>query len=194
MTIQESSPDISKHAAVPIDLDSIFGMLIEPQSNKIEKVEREIFPRSLTKLDKDSASLLHTLIDATEKGLLVSQYVYNDLPILWIVDSIGDVYFAIEEVVCAKTHQFKFARTGSIKELPKDSVRLGHPALIGAKPGRIGGEIIYDTGSKFPAWYITNKSGRYGVLGGRTETHLQNVADTFKKYGIVFKLQFYCPA
>ena len=40
---------------------------------------------------------------------------------------------------------------------------------------------------------ITNNSGRYGLVEGRTSTHLVNVAKKFKSYGIPVNPKFTPP-
>jgi hypothetical protein len=77
------------------------------------------------------------------------------------------------------------------RALPTDYVRLGHPALVGGKAARIGGEIFCKLDKTQPRWYISNGSGRYGVALKRTEEQLANVAEEFAKLGIDLKVEFY---
>lgn len=91
----------------------------------------------------------------------------------------------------ATTGQFVFPRIRQT-EVSKRHQRLGHPALLRDTDlrarGRISGEILYDL--KLKTWVITNGSGRYGMIPGRTAEHLSNVAAKFEEHGITLKEDF----
>ncbi|OSI62573.1 hypothetical protein BSZ18_18630 [Bradyrhizobium canariense] len=166
-------------------LDETFGEALAP--DRVDPLEGELRPQSLHRLSRDTARLLKQLMVVTEKGLGVTRYVYSELPILWVVDSVGKFWFSIEEVVNATTREYIFPRARYFRTA-EGTQKLGHPALIEAGPGRIGGEILFDLHYKpSAAWCITNGSGRYGTRPGRTPDHLANAAKEFARYGI--KLQ-----
>jgi hypothetical protein len=173
------------------NLDAVFGELLEPQ--RVDPLERSIRPLSLQCLDADTAKLLRAFMQATESGLGVTKFVYCELPILWVVDRAGHIWFAVEEVVTADTHEFVrplFRRT----QVGPEYRRLGHPALLrGKKAGRIGGEILFDARAKLPAWFITNGSGRYGLREGRLRAHLRAVNRKFQEHGITLNEDFIEP-
>ncbi|WP_157083667.1 hypothetical protein [Bradyrhizobium manausense] len=155
-------------------LDRVFGEALAP--DRIDSLETELRPQSLHRLSRDTARLLKQMMAVTEKGLGVTRYVYSELPILWVVDSVGKLWFSIEEVVNTTTREYIFPRARNFRTA-KGMQKLGHPSLIEAGPGRIGGEILFDLGRKpTAAWCITNASGRYGTRPGRTPDHLANAA------------------
>jgi len=181
-------------AATPDDqplrsLDQAFGVCLAP--SRVDDVETIYKPKSLHRLDAESAKLMKRLIDVTEEGLRVTRYVYSELPLLWVVDGRGDIWFSLEEVV-DRDGNYLFPKPSRVP-VATPSKKLGHPSLIGGEQGRIGGEILYDTGAAPPRWFITNRSGRYGVRAGRTPEHLANVARMFGAYGIEFAADFYPP-
>jgi len=163
-------------------LDEIFGEALDPI--RVDALEGQLRPQSLHLLSRNTARLLKRLMAVTEKGLGVTRYVYSELPILWVVDSMGKLWFSIEEVVNASTQEYIFPRARNFPAA-EGMQKLGHPALIEAGPGRIGGEILFDLDLKpSGAWCITNASGRYGTRPGRVPNHLANAAREFARYGI----------
>jgi hypothetical protein len=172
------------------DLNMLFGKLFKPK--RVDPVEANVRPRSLQRLCESTAKWLKAFMKATEDGLGVTQWVYCELPILWVVDEIGDIWFAVEEIVSTKSHDFVLPRIRNTITSSEHS-RLGHPALLSAGPGRIGGEILFDVRADVPAWFITNASGRYGLLPGRRPVHLANIAQRFREHGITLKEQFIAP-
>jgi hypothetical protein len=167
--------------------DELYGEAIAP--SRISETEKKILPRSLSRLDESSAALLLRLMEVTDKGLGVAKYVYSELPILWVIDESGLLWFSLEEVVDPVTLEFKWpkARRLDVTRVEK----LGHPALISGGNGRIGGEILYDPGLMTPGWVITNASGRYGMVSTRKAVHLRNVVDLFKRFGMQLQHKFY---
>ena len=172
-----------------INLDVLFGEALPPL--RVDRLEETLEPRSLHQLDTASAGLLGQLMAVTERGLGVTRYVYCELPILWIVDQGGKIWFSIEEIVKSETQEFVSPRLRNAT-VEKAYQRLGHPALIGAAAGRIGGEILFDINGEPPSWFITNGSGRYGLLPGRQPSHLSNVSGKFAGFGIMLR-DFFIP-
>ena len=173
-----------------VDLDAAFGPALKPV--RVDPIELEVRPSSLTQLDGESAPLLVSFMAATENGLKVTRFVYSELPILWIVDTDGSVWFSVEEIVETASKRFVAPRL-RFGDVPKGHQKLGHPALIGGGPGRIAGEIFFDVGAESPCWAITNGSGRYGLLPGRQPNHLTNVSNLFGEHGIRLQESFIPP-
>jgi len=149
-------------------------------------------PRSLHKLDSFSASLLKELFDTAEQGLGTTRFVYCELPILWVIDATGTLWFSIEEIVEIATREFSWPRLRRTF-VAEGYEKLGHPALIGGFEGRIGGELLFDNEADPPCWYMTNRSGRYGLRPGRTAQHLANAAKLLAGYGIRVEIFFIRP-
>jgi hypothetical protein len=170
-------------------LDDAYGEALPP--NRIDLLEKALLPRSLQQLSSESAELLSQLMTATEQGLGVARYVYCELPILWVMDLAGNLWFSIEEIVNIDTHEFVLPRLRNAA-VEEGKQRLGHPSLIGGNPGRIGGEIYFDNDFDPSSWFITNGSGRYGLCYGRTSLHLSNAAQCFAAHGIRLR-EFFIP-
>jgi len=100
-----------------------------------------------------------------------------------VIDSSGDLWFALEEMVQIETGKFLFPRIPEAPMAPEHR-RLGHPALVKGANARIAGEILFDIRADIPGWVITNGSGRYGIRDGRTPAQLSNVSQKFSGYGI----------
>jgi hypothetical protein len=162
-------------------LSDQLGELLEP--TRVDELEAEIKPQSLQKLTPETAKWLLQFMKATEEGLGVTRYVYCELPILWVVDKNGDIWFAVEEIVSIVSRQFSIPRLRNTG-ITDGHARLGHPALLGASSGRIGGEIIFDVRAKHPSWFISNASGRYGLRRGRRPEHLSKAREKFDSHGI----------
>ena len=151
MTLEPGNAD---EAALPQqqDLDALFGELLQP--HRVDPLEAQVSPKSMQRLAAHSAELLRAFMNATERGLGVTSYVYCALPILWVADQNGDVLFAVEEVVVEDTREFAFPRLPRFR-VEQNYQRLGHPALLAGGPGRIGGEIVFDVRAQpAAAWYI----------------------------------------
>ena len=67
--------------------------------NACDDLEKRTRPRSRERLDTDAAKRLKALMKATDQGLGVSRYTYCELPILWVADKDGEVWFGLEEIV-----------------------------------------------------------------------------------------------
>ncbi|WP_439551820.1 hypothetical protein [Falsiroseomonas sp.] len=174
----------------PADLDALYGVPLDP--TRVDDHERTRKPRSLVRLDAASAVRLRLLVVAAQQGLGVARYVYSELPILWVIDQGGTLWFALEEVIDAATHAFVSPRLRGTPTTPSQQ-RLGHPALLGGEKGRIGGEIIFDLGERPYRWFITNASGRYGLRAGREHIHLENAAKLFSGHDIDVVASFIQP-
>jgi hypothetical protein len=172
------------------DLDQLFGVLVAP--SRLDPKEKSVSPRSLQKLEASSGTLLRQLMDVTERRLGVSAYVYCEVPILWIVDDRGDVWFSLEEVIDEETDEFTIP---NLRDTPAADgyARLGHPSLVSANSARIAGEILFDVRAENPSWYITNASGRYGIGHDRKEDHLKEVSKLFRDFGINLFERFIFP-
>jgi hypothetical protein len=169
--------------AIPAqDLDAVFGELLTP--DRVDPLESNIRPLSLQRLDRDTGEWLKAFMKATEAGLGVTRFVYCEIPILWVADNLGDIWFAVEEIITADTQEFIRPRFRKGDAITSNYCRLGHPALLGAQPGRIGGEILFDARAEIPAWFITNGSGRYGLRQGRLPIHLAAAKQKFQEHGI----------
>lgn len=119
-------------------------------------------------------------------------FPFVDFTILWLVNATGEILVAIEEGV---RDEGRFSGDTSLFPLPNviksDYVKLGHPSLVGCEAARIGGELVCDLEVNPPQWYLTNRSGRYGLNLGRTEEQLANVADELGKLGIRVGVMFF---
>jgi len=155
----------------------------------MDPAEATVQPLSLQRLTAKSAKLLKRLMRVTEQGLGVARYTYSELPILWVVDFQGRIWFALEEIINIENNEFVFPRLRKTKASAVHQ-RLGHPALLGGAGGRIGGELIFNVDSSPQAWFINNASGRYGLQHGRTAAHLFNVSQDFARYGIRLRQEF----
>jgi hypothetical protein len=172
------------------NLDDIFGELLEP--GRVDPSESSVQPSSLQRLDVDTAKWLKAFMQATEDGLGVTRFVYCELPILWVADKTGAIWFAVEEIITADTHEFVRPRLRNVSFETKYH-RLGHPALVRGEAGRIGGEILFDVRAEQPDWFITNGSGRYGLRPGRLPEHLRGASQKFQEHGISLREQFIEP-
>ncbi|MBR0900970.1 hypothetical protein JQ616_38945 [Bradyrhizobium tropiciagri] len=172
-------------------LNAKYGDAVEPV--RVDPLEAKMQPHSLHELSKASARLLKDFMTVTEKGLGVTRFVYCELPILWVVDVDGRIWFAVEEIIDEATLEFVMPRLRN-SAVMEGKQRLGHPALIKAAPGRIGGEILFDPKLGLSGeWVISNSSGRYGLCEGRTSDHLTNAAKAFSEYGIKLHEFFLMP-
>jgi hypothetical protein len=163
------------------DLDRNFGDAINP--NRVEPLEGSMKPLSYNILSKDTAKILRDLMMSATCDLKISEYTHRCLPILWLIDESGNIIIALEEVYISSDRDFLHPRFKG-QDLSDMQARLGHPALVGGKAARIGGELIFDPGATPPTWVLTNESGRYGLRSGRTRQHLENAAAAFRALGI----------
>lgn len=171
-------------------LDRKFGSLVDAQPRSggtaIDKWEEANRPRSFTVLSRDTARQLRAFMDDIRSGFSTGRVLVDDAIIIWVVDGLGDVRFAIEEMVYdgAPTGLPKLQTFPLTRYLPK----LGHPSLLdeenGRRRGRIAGEIRLWESATGPYWSINRRSGRYGYFTDRAYVHLKNAADQFRVFGI----------
>jgi hypothetical protein len=123
------------------------------------------------------------------EGFSLAKVLINDVAIIWAVDSVGSIWFSIEEIFYdgRATGLPRFQSFEPARGVPK----LGHPSLISAGKGRIAGEVYLDSSAPTPIWMINNRSGRYGRHKSRTFRHLQNAANEFRSFGIELAVEFY---
>ncbi len=173
------------------DLDLQFGVAIEPVRNfsgvAVYAWENDYQPDSLTRLTRTSAERLKGLLDEIRRGSAAGNVLVNDIIFLWVGDDPGAIWFALEEmfhdgVPTGRPKYQTFEPTAGI-------AKLGHPALISAQKGRIGGEIYLNPDAATPAWIFNNRSGRYGRHKSRTFRHLKNAANQFRSFGIELELE-----
>lgn len=143
----------------------------ELESNAIAK------PRSLTTLNKKSADALLQLVDIAKFNL--TKPAADSIIFLWVINDKGEMLIAAEEL----SGNFLANGNAIIRPTQTNLPALGHPCLVDGQPARIGGELNYYDGH----WYLTNKSGRYGL--GRwpmseSRKYLGNVAALLQKFGI----------
>lgn len=166
------------------------------EANKVDPIEREMAPASLTELSDATAPIILKYMETAVEGLKIPQVAHDMLPILWVLDEEGRINLALEEVYedAEQGRRFPLARGINV---PSGFRKLGHPSLIHSeeKVARIGGELLYDPDPEFgiEGWVITNSSGRFGYGEHRVEKHLQNVVNVFAAYGITVDAYFIPP-
>lgn len=167
-------------------LDDLYGPAIwpMPRGGRAATTWEMIYPpRSLYKLDIDSATFLKNTMADVENGWRVGEVAFFDVTILWVVDEDGAFWFAIEEMVRRGKPTGHPNYKALAPHLP-DIEKLGHPSLIRCKKGRIAGEIVFDHLATPPVWNINMESGRYSRHPGRSIQHLRHAADHFIAKGI----------
>jgi hypothetical protein len=164
----------------PSGLDAKFGPCVEPVY--FNDAERSIVQLTIFELDAPSARRIARFIEMSKDKGRFSIYPFVDFSLLWLVTEYGEIRIAVEEGVLPESTsgEKRFPLPNAIK---RNYVKLGHPALVQGAHARIGGEIGCDLETDPAQWYITNRSGRYGVNLGRTEAQLANVAAEFAKLG-----------
>jgi hypothetical protein len=169
--------------ATILELDRLYGALRQPKY--VDALEGNTPPLSRFRLlqpDQFLTTFLHMAFEPHPVDHLLYQAVF----FLWLVNEIGDIIIAYEEM---------FPTAGSYRAprqrecpVPAGGRRLGHPALVNGGPGRIGGELLFDDGNR--RWVLMNKSGRYGVGPDRSEQHLRNVARRFEESGMQIAVHY----
>lgn len=173
-----------------MSLDQLYGPATEP-GRPISDAERVFSPASLDKLCNETAQKLQSYLRLSE-GLKIPQVVHRSATVLWIVDTVGDIYFALEEMADRETGMSEYVRPRSDFTPATHHIKLGHPALLppgSSKAARIGGEILWDQveGEENP-WVINRYSGRYGTRPHQERKHLEAVATKFKEFGLYFRV------
>ena len=169
-------------------LDEAFGEIVVPA--RVDALEQLLRPHSLTELNENTAGAIGGLLLAVEQRCAVSTFLTTSTTILWLVDADGKILLAVEEAVSIADHDSRHPLHTHFPLLP-DMAKLGHPALVGAAPARIGGEIYFDDGTTPGVWVLTNKSGRYGINLRRKHSHLESVAAVLKRHNLNVDVQMF---
>ncbi len=176
-----------------MSLDEEYGRCEAP-GRDVNPHEHNYRPQSLQRLTEETAPILRSYLATAERGLAVPRILHRTTNLLWIVDGVGDLWFAIEEIVHQDSGEllYTYPRTRSLKP-PPEHVKLGHPSLLSAidKHARIGGEIQWVP--RYNRWVLVNQSGRYGDRPWQTKNHLDAVARKFNQFGIDFHVVFWSP-
>ncbi|TDK35211.1 hypothetical protein E2F50_13210 [Rhizobium deserti] len=164
------------------ELDLKYGPCLEA-GRPILAQEYHCRPASLQMLSNETAGEIKQYLATATNGLLIPGAIHRVHPILWLIDFVGHVWFAVEEVI---NEDSDFIYTmGRGTELPKGHYKLGHPSLLMSttdKRARIGGEIKFHAPTS--TWRISNRSGRYGMRDHQVEAHLLAAAELFAQYQI----------
>lgn len=160
-------------------LDALYGRSLKPD-REVTDVEQVFKPKSMMILNESTAPFLARHMENLE-GFHLGSYFHSKVPILWLVRHDGMIVLALEEVVddvgeyAGLYHRLLYT----------EGRKLGHPALAGTKQfeARIGGELIKHE----RAWWITNRSRRYGLKSRVTAENLTNVRRRFGELGVVVK-------
>jgi hypothetical protein len=171
------------------DLDDSFGPVISPQGG-LKSWERS---EQLVCYDLNQASarqLTDLLAIAAGEGGMLSSFAFA-ATIIWAVTPEGNVVFALEETIV----DGGTARRPRMRGIPLNgNVKpLGHPLLVAGSSARIAGELYLDRNRETGelVWVLNNRSGRYGMHQSRTESHLENVAQLLRRYGIPVLTDFH---
>lgn len=126
-----------------MDLDNLYGKARGP-AKPIKAPELVYPPKSVQKLDPDSAVWLKQYL-CCEHDLRAIGLLPKFAHMLWIMDTHGDIYFAVEEMI-DDVGNLIGVLPKSISARPERMTKLGHPSLIphAQKLARIGGELVYD--------------------------------------------------
>ena len=169
------------------DLDNLYGPVIAAQSGGLKSWE--VNERLICyELDQASARELAELLSAASSGSIGFR-VATSITLIWVVTVTGTVVFALEETIDLSGT----SRRPRMRGVPlNSSVKpLGHPLLVDGAPARIAGELYLDRSEDGAlTWVLTNRSGRYGIHRSRTRTHLENVADVFRRYKLPIVTDF----
>jgi hypothetical protein len=173
------------------ELEINFGKLITPLPTGIAACEINNFPESRIELRAETSNAIGRFFALEEAKLRIADTLLRETCLLWIVDSAGRIWLALEELIQADSP--KAPRMPRIRSFPrlKSFPKLGHPSLLEGprKSGRIAGEIVYDRGLVHP-WCLTNSSGRYGLNCGGTEEQLKSVQMRFQSFGFKLGISF----
>lgn len=175
-----------------LNLDEVYGPSIGPlprDDGSTHDDWEKAPPVSHSSLAGLAAQQLATYIRNVEQRWKVGETLAGGSTIIWLVDENGLLWFAIEELVVDGVG------IGVPKpELPVNGpkfAKVGHPALVGGRAARIGGELVFD--SDLGTWELNNASGRYGFDASRSPFHLINVARDLKEVGIIVSPKYIRP-
>ncbi|WP_050999893.1 hypothetical protein [Sinorhizobium fredii] len=162
-------------------LDKLYGPCLPP-GKPINQHELDHLPRTLQRLDENSAPLLIDYL-ARQNGLFIPNAFPVTCHVLWVVDEPGEVWFSSEEII-QDDGELIGILPKKISARPKEFIKLGHPSLLtGNRFARLGGELVYDPVDGVD-WCITNSSGRYGLREHQKAEHLEAVAGKFAQHGL----------
>ena len=178
------------------DLDALFGTARTPTAAQVEDWESKATPQSRMVVTPTVDRRLSDVLSNLPSGPELLRYALRSAPILWVVDQSGTLRVAFEEYVDALTgepygiRQKDFDAVAELK-VGRRLTRLGHPALLGGRPGRIGGElkwvddkVVEIGGEPYTGWTVSNASGRFGFHPDRTPETLDNVVSLLAGLGI----------
>lgn len=160
----------------PPSLDAQFGDCKEP--GQVGQYEASHTPSSRFQFDQASAVKLKAIAATLDAQFKISHCLYTDFTVIWLIDDTGALLIGLDEVVAddgQSTFPMPRALGGDTRSRER---KLGHPSLVRGKAARIGGELNYQPGAGL--WYLTNKSGRYGLGRDRTQEQLDEVAKLFQ--------------
>lgn len=177
-----AAPDLP---GAPDTLDALYGTAL-PAGGRggVQPIERRAVPASLCQLTVAGADILRHYMQMVERENQLGRVMMHRAYMLWLIDAEGRLWFALEEVVDEQSLDLRFVMNLAVDQLPAAAAKLGHPALIGGGPARIGGEIVFARRDGRPIWFLSNKSGRYGIVPGRTSAHLDRARALFQSMGI----------
>lgn len=188
-------------------LDQLYGIVLGPAPSKDRpdgywKWELDLRPISYSVLDKKSAVPLQAFMTQVSENWTIGNILVRRAIILYLVDEIGLVRFAIEEAVEEDPSGKSVGRDYRRLDIPffskllRTDKKLGHPVLVGCGGARIAGQIMFqpaDDPGKTPYWTIDAWSGRYGrmvVAGRREPRHVEHVIAEFQRYDIELQNAF----
>ncbi|RST84805.1 hypothetical protein EJC49_18760 [Aquibium carbonis] len=173
-----------------MNLDERFGNALAPAGDGIRTGEDQYRPTSLAILrlngpgigERIAANPVIAYMLAVQDGCRISGYLCESANVLWIVDHDGHLRMAVEEAYRSVP---SFVTIPILKRNGAGSsgwTKLGHPSLLENpdKLARIGGELRFTRN----LWVLTNRSGRYGRLRGRSPNHLRHVAEALEAQGV----------
>lgn len=175
--------------SAPSSLDVQFGECKEP--GQVGQYEARFVPSSCFHFNKSTAGRLRAIAATLDAELKISHCLYTDFTVIWLVNDVGALLIALDEVITDdEQHTFPLPRAVGSDARFRER-KLGHPSLVHGNAARIGGELNYEAVAGL--WYLTNKSGRYGVNCGRTPLQLNEVAKIFEAQGFPVRQRFQGP-
>ena len=102
------------------ELEIDFGKLITPPLAGIAAHEIEYFPESRIELRSETSAAIGRLFAMEEAKLKVADMLFRETCLLWIVDSVGRIWIALEELI-HKDYP-KVARMPRVRSFPASKV------------------------------------------------------------------------
>jgi hypothetical protein len=166
-----------------LNLDEAFGTLRQPSF--IDEWEHNASPVSLRRLDSSLASELKGFESLANTSLF--RGVALTIVCLWVIDSAGELFLAIEELAPFETRKphIGYPRRRDVSD-EFEKRKLGHPTLVGLKQARIAGELILDVDptTNRLCWFMNVLSGRYCRLEVPSAQQLRNAAGLLSRHGV----------